>query len=129
MAHRREPMDTDTKTSSRHAGQKTISMRVLARNAELLRRLAFEVELDHDCGLISHHPTVMPRFDCNRLRRSEFQRAAVGVANVDLPLSEKSNVRVLAQFRADDRLHVLGPIESRRVDGPLHTAGTGFHNI
>jgi hypothetical protein len=71
-------------------------MRVLVRYAEFLRRLTFEVELDHDCGFVSHHPTVMPGLDGNRLWCSQLQRASVGVANMDLTLSQKTNVSVLA---------------------------------
>ena len=109
--------------------KKKFSMRVLARYAELLRRLAFEVELNHDRRLISHHPAVMSRFDGNRLRCSEFQRAAVGVPNMDLALGEKTNVRVLAQISAHDRFHVLRPIEPGRLDHPLHSARAGFHDV
>ena len=104
-------------------------MRVLTRYAELLRRLAFEVELDHDRWLLSNHPTVMSRFDCNRLRRSQLQRAAIGVPNMDLPLRKKTNVRVLAEFSAHDRLHIVRPIESGRVNHPLDAACAGFHNV
>ena len=46
-------------------------MRVLVREAELFRRLAFEIELDHDRGLVSHHPTVVSRLDGNRHARFE----------------------------------------------------------
>ena len=97
-------------------------MRVLIRYAELLRCLAFEVELNHDCGLVSHHPAVMSRLDHNRLRCSQLQSAAVGVPNVNLTLSQETNVRMLAQISAHDRLHVLRPIEPRRVDHTLHAA-------
>ena len=104
-------------------------MRVLARYAELSRRLAFEVELNHDCGLVSHHPTIMSRLDCNRLRRRQLQHAAIRVSNMDLALSQKTNVRVLAQFRAHDWFHMLRPIEPGRVNCPLHAARASFHNI
>ena len=104
-------------------------MRVLVRDAELLRCLAFEVELNHHCGLISHHPTVMSRLDGNRLRCSQLQRATVGVPDMDLPLRQKTDVRVLAQFSAHDRLHMLRPIEPGRVNHPLDAARAGFHNI
>jgi hypothetical protein len=106
-----------------------ISMHVLGRYTKLLRRLAFEVELNHDCGLVSHHPTVMSRLDGNRLRRRQFQRAAVCVPNMDLTLCKETNVRMLAQFSAHDRLHVLRPIEPGRVDHPLDAACASFHNV
>ena len=104
-------------------------MRVLTRYAELLCCLAFEVELNHDCGLVSHHPTIMSGLDRNRLRRSQLQYAAIGVPNMDLTLCEETNMRVLAQVSAYDRLHMLRPIEPRRVNHPLHTACTSFDNI
>jgi hypothetical protein len=56
------------------------------------------------------------------LRRDELAGASVGVLDVDLTTCQKADMRVLAQVRADDGLHVPGPPEARRVNDPLHPA-------
>jgi hypothetical protein len=48
---------------------------------------------------------------------------------MDLTLGKKANVCVLAQFSAHDRLHMLRPIESGRVNHPLHAACAGVHDV
>jgi ribosomal protein S18 acetylase RimI-like enzyme len=48
---------------------------------------------------------------------------------MDLAVREKSDVRVFAQIGADQRLQVLGPSESWRVDDALHAAGAGAGDV
>jgi hypothetical protein len=85
-------------------------------------RFAFEIELDDDCGLITHNPAVVTGFYGDDLRRRELQCAAVRVAYVYLTAREKANVRVHAQFGSHDWLHVRGPAKSRWIDQSFHPA-------
>jgi hypothetical protein len=87
-----------------------------------LHRVALEIEFDHDRWFIPDDPTIVSWFNRNRPRRGEFKRAPIGVLNMDLPACEKTDVRMLTQFCANEGLHVTRPAESRRVDHPLHPA-------
>src|SRR6266571_2550545 len=93
------------------------------------RRLSLVVELDHDRRLLADDPGVVPRLDHDHARRHEVERAAVGVLAADLPAREEAHVRVHAAGRADDRLHVLRPVEAGRVDRALHTAAAGPDDV
>lgn len=98
------------------------SVRVFRWHPEPPHSVAFEVKLDHHGRFVPDHPSVVTRFYRDRLRRRELRRASVGVLDMDLPLREEPNVRVLAEFCPDDRLYVARPAESRRVDDPFHPA-------
>src|SRR6185295_9794168 len=91
--------------------------------------LAVEVKLDHDGLFVAHHPAVMTGIDGHDLRRPELALAAVRVLDVDLAPRQKPHVRVHAELGADDRLHVRGPAESRRVNHALDAAGAGARNF
>jgi hypothetical protein len=64
----------------------------------------------------------------DRLRSRELHRASVGILNMDLPVREKSHVRVLAQFRPHDYFHVARP-EGDQDTRPLRgrSMGTDSH--
>jgi len=87
-----------------------------------LYRVALEIKFNHDGWLAPDHPTIVSRFDGNGLRRGELKSASIGILNMDLAAREEPDVRVLAEFGADNGLHVARPAESRRVNYALHSA-------
>ena len=84
--------------------------------------LALEVEFNQHSGLVSFNPAIMPGLDGDHLWSCELQDAPVCILNVDLTVDEKSDMRVLAEIGADDRLHVRRPSKSGRVDHSLDTS-------
>src|SRR6266851_8125823 len=98
-------------------------------HSETVDRVALEVEFDEDCRVLAHDPAIMARFDGHRLRRLVFDRAAVGVFDVDLAPGQETNVGVHAQVRADDRLHIDRPAESGRIHHALHAGRAGTPNL
>jgi hypothetical protein len=98
---------------------------VRLRQAQAARRLALVIELDHHGRLVSDHPRVVARLDDDHAGRDEVEGALVRVFAADMAAREKAHVGVHAVRRADDRLHVLGPTEARRVDRPFHPAVSG----
>lgn len=78
-------------------------------HAQPPNRVALEIELDHHGRLRPDHPSVAPRLDRDCLRSREFQSATVGLLNVDLPVREEADVRVLAELGPDDRLYLARP--------------------
>src|SRR6266571_2954906 len=54
---------------------------------------------------------------------------AIPTRTADLPAREEAHVRVHAAGRADDRLHVLRPVEAGRVDRALHPAAAGPDDV
>lgn len=104
-----------------------VAMRL--RDSETLRRVLFEIELDHDGGLIAHHPAIVTRLDRHDLRGGKFDDTTILVLDVDLTLRQKSHVCVLTEPTADDRLHILGPAKTRRIDHSLHAARARADNV
>lgn len=104
-----------------------VAMRL--RDSKTLSRVFFEIEFDHHGGLVTHHPAVVTRLDRHGLRRGEFDNAPVLVLNVDLSVRQKSNVRVLTEATADDRLHVRGPAKARRIDHAFDAARARANNV
>ena len=98
-------------------------------HAEPVDGVAFEVELDQHRRFVALYPPVMPRLDHHDLWSLEFQRAAIGILNVNLPPSQKSYVRMQAQFSSGDRPHVRRPAEAGRIDHALHAAAAGPDNV
>jgi hypothetical protein len=99
------------------------------RHPEPIDGLSLEVELDQHRRLVTHDPPLVSRFDDDELRSYEFQGAAICVLNMDLAADQETDVRMHAEIRADDWLHISGPAESGRVDHSLDTARAGSHYI
>src|SRR5262245_12583345 len=102
---------------------------VPVRHATASGCLALEIELDDHRGLGSDHPSVVLRLDRQHLRRGKLQLAAVRVLDMDLTTRQKTYVRMHAIFPSDNRLHVLRPAKSGRVDHPFDASGAGSHDI
>jgi hypothetical protein len=98
-------------------------------HAEAIDRLFFEVEFDQDDGLDAHDPSIVSRLDDHNLRGPVFEHTAVRVLDVDLAARQESDVRVHAQGRADDGLHVDRPAESGRIYHALDARGAGASNV
>ena len=64
----------------------------------------------------------MPGFDRNDLRSDEVERAAIGIADLNVTAREKSDMRVHAQVGTDNGFHVRRPAKAGRIDQTLHTA-------
>src|SRR5438552_6578038 len=94
-------------------------MPVARRHAETLNRIALEIEFNQNDRFLPDDPSVVPRLYRDDLRRLVLDDAAVGVFDVDLAAREEPDVRVHAEIRAGDRLHVLRPVKARRIDHPL----------
>ena len=77
------------------------------------------VELDENRLLVPDHPRVMTGLQYNYLGRDVFERAAVVVLTLDVPAREEADVRVHAEVRAGNGLHVRRPAESRRIHRAL----------
>src|SRR5215470_2943218 len=104
-------------------------MLVCLRHTEPANSVSLEVELDQHCGFVSHYPAIVPRLNCDDLWSYELQGAAVCILNVDLAAGQETDVRVHAQIRSGDRLHVGGPTKAGRVDHTLHAACAGSDDI
>ncbi len=104
-------------------------VRVAVGDAETRVRVSFEVELDEDRGFVAGDEGVVSRFDDNSLRGAEFDDASVGVLDLETSSREEPHVRVLAEFGAEEWLHVGGPAETRRIDDPLHPCGADRHDV
>jgi|ERR1051326_3230655 hypothetical protein len=105
------------------------SVAVAVGHAQAADRVTLEVELDQDGWLVTDNPSVMTGLNRDNLRRRKFQRAAIGILNVDLAAREKSDVSMHAKISARDPLHVSGPAKSRRIDHTLHAPVTGGHYV
>src|SRR3954453_20600607 len=90
------------------------------RQAELLRGLPFEVELDHHGRLVPFHPPLMSRFDHDELRRLELGCTSIPLANSDRPARDKPHMRMHAQVGPADLLHLLGPAKAGRISHTLY---------
>jgi hypothetical protein len=91
-----------------------------AGQAEACRRLVLEVELDHDGGLGTDDPAVVPRLDGEHRGRRILLDAAVGIPDVDAAAREEPDVRMRAEVGLHQRFHVVGPTEADWIDHPLH---------
>jgi len=98
-------------------------------HAEAVDGFALEVEFDQDNRLLSHDPSVMSRLDGHNLRRFMLDDATVGVLDVNFALREEADMRVHAEVRSDDRLHVDGPAESCRIDHSLDPRRAGAADL
>jgi hypothetical protein len=88
-----------------------------------------EIEFDQHGGLIADHPPLVSRFNGDELWSFELEDAAVGKADVDLAARHEADVRVHAQFRADNGLQVGSPVEPRRIDHAFHARRAGAEDI
>jgi hypothetical protein len=118
-----------TPKSDRLAFENPSAVLVRLRHAEPANGLSLEVKLDQHGGLVSHDPSVVPRLDSDHLRSYELRGAAVCILNMDLASGQEPDVRMHAEIRADDCLHVGGPAKSGLVNHTLHATGAGSHNI
>lgn len=91
--------------------------------------LVLEIKLDHHGGFAAHNPSIMTRLDRHRLRRGEFHYATILVLDMNLPMGQKSDVRVLAEAASDDRLHVRGPTKAGRIDEPFYSPRSSRNNV
>src|ERR1700704_3839288 len=91
--------------------------------------ITLEVEFNHHGVLLTDHPPVVARLDCDNLWGGKFHGAAVSILDLDFAPNEKSYVGVHAQIGADQSLHVGGPPEPRRVHHAFDPAGAGLDNL
>ena len=99
------------------------------RHAEATDRLSLEVEFDQHDRLPAHDPAVMARVDRHNLRSLVLHDTTVGVFDVDLAADEEPDVRVHAQVRPDNRLHVDRPAESGRIHHALDARRPGTADL
>ena len=79
----------------RHSRQRLPALMVMhLAHPQPLRRVPFEIELDHNRRFVPHYPSVVTRFNRHHLRRFELPRAPVRVSDVHLPPSQESDMRV-----------------------------------
>ena len=98
-------------------------------HAETTDRVPFEIEFDQHDRLPADDPAVMPRVDRHNLRSPVLDDTTVGVFDVDLAAHEEPDVRVHAEVRPDNRLHVDRPSESDRVNHSLDACGASSSNF
>src|SRR5215471_17201193 len=102
---------------------------MLLRNSAAGGGLAFEVKLDQHGRLIADHTPIMAGFDDNHLRRDEVTRASVGERHVNAAARQETDVRMVAEFRSDQRLDVLCPVKANRINRSFHTGIAGANNV
>ena len=98
-------------------------------HAEATDRVPFEIEFDQHDRLPADDPAVVPRIDRDNLRSSVLDDTTVGVFDVDLAADEEPDVRVHAQVRPDDRLHVNRPAESGGIHHALDASRAGTSHL
>ena len=100
-----------------------------AGHSQPVDRIPLKIELDDHDGLLADNPAVMTRLDRENLWSLVLDHAAVGVLDVNLTTDEESDVGVHTQRRSNDRLHIDGPAEARRVDHALYARLSGTSNL
>ena len=98
-------------------------------HTETTDRVPFEIEFDQHDRLPADDPAVMPRVDRHNLGSPVLDDTTVGVFDVDLAADEEPDVRVHAEIRPDNRLHVNRPAESGRIHHALDARRAGTSNL
>ena len=98
-------------------------------HAETTDSVSFEIEFDQHDRLPADDPAVVPRIDRHNLRSPVLDDTTVGVFDVDLAAHEEPDVRVHAEVRPDNRLHVNRPAESGRIHHALDARRAGTPNL
>ncbi len=80
-------------------------------------RLAFEIEFNHYCRLVSFDPSVVSGFNHEDLRCGEFLHASISEFHVNTPGCKKADMGVHAEIRPGMRLDVSGPAKTNGIDG------------
>ena len=94
-----------------------------------LRRLSPKIVFDDHGGFVSHYPAIVTGIDRDRLRSNQFHDAAIGVLDVHVPVHQKSDVGMLAEIAADDRLHIGRPTVAHRIDDAFDTSCAGANDV
>ena len=81
-------------------------MFMLGRHSQAARGFFLEIEFDDNGGFVTHNPTVVSGLDRDDLRRCKLQHASISILNMDLSAGKEADMRVHAEIRTDDRLHV-----------------------
>src|SRR4030095_12522669 len=90
--------------------------------AEALGGAALGVELDQHRRVLADHPRVVAGLDHDRARGAEVERAAVRVLTAHPAAGQEAHVRVHAQGRVHDVLHVHRPARAGWVAHALDAA-------
>src|SRR5215469_14281931 len=99
------------------------------RHSKVLDGVSFEVELDEHGWFVADDSAIVSWFDGDDLRRDVIAFAPILEFDLHVPVSQESDVCVHAELGAGDRLHVLRPVESSRIDHALDAPATYTRDV
>jgi hypothetical protein len=106
-----------------------LSVRVRRRNVEASDGVAFEIDLNENCGLVTEYAGIVAWFDDDGLWCHERRGATIGILDAHLALYEEADVRVHAQRRTNGRPDVRRPAIAGRIDDPFDPGVARFDDV